>query len=85
MRYRDSIWKSSNDLTQSKEIKRLKHNAVDSVEIKYRTLFYKIIDQLLNHLTECFSSTEVTEFFGSLNCKKFDVYTLKYNFPDHLV
>lgn len=55
------------------------------IEIKYRTLFYKIIDQLLNHLTECFSNTEVTEFFGSLNYEKFDVYTLKYNFPDHLV
>lgn len=54
------------------------------MEIKYRTVFYKIIDKLLNHLTEYFSNTEIMEFFGSPNYEKFDACTLKCNIPHHL-
>lgn len=79
------LWKSSNDLAQPREIKRLKCNLVDSVESKYRMLFYEIIDNLLNNLTVRFSNIEKMEFFALLNCEKFDVYKLKSNFPDHLI
>lgn len=79
------LWKSSNDLAQPREIKRLKYNAVDSVESKYRILFYEIIDNLLNNMTARFSNIEKMEFFGLLNYEKFDVYKLKSNFPDHLI
>lgn len=79
------LWKSSNDLAQPREIKRLKYNTVDSVESKYRILFYEIVDSLLNNLATRFSNIEKMEFFGLLNCEKFDVYKLKSNFPDHLI
>ena len=79
------LWKSSNDLAQPREIKRLKCNMVDSVESKYRILFYEIIDNLLNNVRVRFSYIEKMEFFGLLNYEKFDVYKLKSNFPDHLI
>jgi hypothetical protein len=79
------LWTSSNDLAQPREIKRLKCNMVDSVESKYRMLFYEIIDNLVNNLTVRFSNIEKMDFFGLLNCEKFDVYKLKSNFPDHLI
>ena len=79
------LWTSSNGLAQPREIKRLKCSLVDAVEIKYRMLFYEIMDNLDNNLTVRFSNIEKLEFFGLLNCEKFDVYKLKSNFPDHLI
>ena len=79
------LWKSSNDLAQPREIKRMKCSTVDSVESRYRMLFYEIIDNLLNNLKVRFLNIEKLEFFGLLNCEKFDVYKLNSNFPDHLI
>ena len=79
------LWKSSNDLAQPREIKRLKCNMVDSVDSKYRTLSYEIIDNLLNNLRVRLSYIEKIEFFGLLNYEKFDVYKLNSNIPDHLL
>jgi hypothetical protein len=39
-------------------MKRAKSNIVNSVEEKYRILFYEIIDNLVIHLSGHFSSTE---------------------------
>jgi len=44
------LWKYTNVLAQPTGIKRLICNMVDSVESKYRMLFYEIIDKLLNNL-----------------------------------
>jgi hypothetical protein len=47
---------SSNGVTQPKETKRAKSDTINSVEEKYRIIFYEIIDILLN-LVARFSST----------------------------
>jgi hypothetical protein len=58
---------------------------VNSVEEKYRILFYKVIDNLINHLSTRFSSIEKMEFFSLLNCEKFDIYRFKATFPEQLI
>jgi hypothetical protein len=55
------------------------------VERKYRVLFYEIIDNILHHLPACFSKTDNIDFFGLLNCEKFDACKLKCIFPDQFV
>jgi hypothetical protein len=48
-------------------------------------IILKNTDNLLNHLIESFSNIATIEFFGRLNCDKFDAYKLKFNIPDNLV
>ena len=79
------LWKSTNILAQPTGIKTLKCNMVDSVDSKYRMLFYEIIDKVLNNLRVRFSYIEIMEFFGRLNYEKFDMYKFKSNFPDHII
>jgi hypothetical protein len=38
-------------VTQPKETKRAKSDTVNSIEEKYRILFYEIIDKLVSHLS----------------------------------
>jgi hypothetical protein len=70
---------------QPKETKRAKCNIANSVEKKYRTLFYEITDNLINHLEALFSRNENMEFFSFLNCEKFDIFKFKTTFPEQLI
>jgi len=58
------LWKSTNILAQLTGIKTLKCNMVDSVESKYRMLFYEIIDKLLNNLRVRLSYIEKMEYLA---------------------
>ena len=65
-----------------------KEEEADTVERKYRTPFYEIIENILYHLPACFSKTENMDFFFFfclLNCEKFAACKLKCNFPDQFV
>jgi hypothetical protein len=61
-----------------------KSDIVNSVEDRYRILFYDT-DILINHLSTHFSCTEKMEFFSLLNCEKFGTYKFKATFPEQLM
>jgi hypothetical protein len=56
------VLKSSDDVTQPKERKGDNSYTVNSVEEKYRILFYEMIDNQLNNMSACFSSIEKNGF-----------------------
>jgi hypothetical protein len=52
---------------------------------KVQKTFYEIIDNLIDHLSACFSSTVKMEFFSLLHCQKSDTYKFKATFPEELL
>jgi hypothetical protein len=71
-------------VTQPKETKRTKSDIINSAQEKYRILFYKIIDNIINHLSAHFSGVEKMELFSLLNCEKFDTYKSEATCPQQL-
>lgn len=53
----------------------------DSLQQRYRRLYFSVIDNLKGHLTTRFSSLQKLAFFEILNPRKFEKFSLKDNFP----
>lgn len=65
-----------------------KHTEIDKAltpEEKYRKLYYEIIDNLLGHLKERFTSLKDLQFFELLNLRKFKVFSNTKHFPEILL
>lgn len=82
----DQFWQYTIEIVPLNAEKRAVRNEdLCSNEIKFKKLFFEVIDNLSMQVSERFSSIEKLKFFNLLNGKKILEYRQNQYFPDDLI